>query len=405
MVEGPLIEKYLKALEENPRSRVFAPLAESYRRLGMVDRAIEILKDGMRYHPNYAVGYLGLAACYSDLGQYQLCYTTLKPFVPNSRDNLRLQRLFADACERIGHDYEALETYKFLLFLNPKDAGSAQKVAELEAKSDPLEDLSDSSKGELFPVDSLSSSEDLEEVSWVEVNFHKSEEAQKSVVQEQDSWEMISGSPSEIVESRQAPQRREEPTQLEQLTEHDQDSDREYVVEVSESGSESVESAGAAKNIEAATTSVKKDLASESVPLITHTLVDLYCNQGHFERAEEILLKMLALNPSDAPTLEKLQTVRLLLREAGLGDALVENEDTTEDEESSELETLEATSELESDDSMVAQEQDGRERLMEVFDSRVAKLNDSEGKTRGLNNFLAKIKARAKQRQDSTTRS
>lgn len=387
MVEGPLIEKYLKALEENPRSRVFAPLAESYRRLGMVDRAIEILKDGMRYHPNYAVGYLGLAACYSDLGQYQLCYTTLKPFVPNSRDNLRLQRLFADACEQIGHDYEALETYKFLLFLNPKDSEAAKKVAELEAKSDPLTSLADSPKGELFPVETLNSVDELEDISWVEVNFHKNEENSKPIEDEQDSWKMVSGPTEDHIKSVVV----ETKTPIEEMIESSEDSEREYVIETRTSpGPET-----AAKKEE------KSETPGDSVPLITHTLVDLYCNQGHFERAEEILLKMLALNPSDAPTLEKLQTVRLLLREAGLGEV--------EEPSAEEVATL-TTDDLpdEADEKVVseeADEQDGRERLMEAFDTRVARLNDSEGKVRGLNNFLSKIKNRARQRQDSTTRS
>ncbi len=393
MVEGPLIEKYLKALEENPRSRVFAPLAESYRRLGMVDRAIEILKDGMRYHPNYVVGYLGLAACYSDLGQYQLCYATLKPFVPNSRDNLRLQRLFAEACEKVGHDYEALETYKFLLFLNPKDSEAAKKVAELESKSESLADVSPSSKGELFPVEDLSANEELEDVSWVEVNFHKSAPEEKSQVDEQDSWKMVSGPGPESEGDA-----REPPSETQASSQADSESEREYILDSSNFTSEETQVAGSAEDSKLAQEDQKAP-QSDSVPLITHTLVDLYCNQGHFERAEEILLKMLALNPSDTATLEKLQTVRLLLREAGLGEATQEAESSESTEE--ELPSAEQVETAKEE----ADEQDGRERLMEVFDTRVAKKSDSEGKVRGLNNFLKRIKARASERQDSSTRS
>ena len=41
---SPLLLKYLKTLEEDPASRVFAPLGETYRRLGQVEKAVEVLK-------------------------------------------------------------------------------------------------------------------------------------------------------------------------------------------------------------------------------------------------------------------------------------------------------------------------------------------------------------------------
>lgn len=363
MVEGPLIQKYLKALEENPRSRVFAPLAESYRRLGMVDRAIDILKDGMRYHPNYVVGYLSLAACYFDLEQFQLCYSTLKPFVPTSRDNLRLQRLFAESCEHIGHDYEALETYKFLLFLNPKDKVAATKVAMLEQKNEVALPTREKAKAELFPVEDIRPNESLEEVSWVEVNFHK--HAPDAEVEEEQDWQMHMPT-TETTSKRPA----------------EKVGEREYIVS-------------------AATIEEEKPAEvpqAEHVPLITHTLVDLYCNQGHFERAEEILLKMLALNPKDGPTLEKLQTVRLLLREAGVSEREPEGEDEDEEE-------LEAEEISQSDDDSEGQEDDGHNKLMQIFDSRVTNKVDHSERVRNLNTFLDRIRSRAQERHDPTTRS
>lgn len=364
MVEGPLIQKYLKALEENPRSRVFAPLAESYRRLGMVDRAIDIIKDGMRYHPNYAVGYLSLAACYFDLEQFQLCYSTLKPFVPTSRDNLRLQRLFAESCEHIGHDHEALETYKFLLFLNPKDKNAAAKVSMLEQKDEAASRPSlRTSKAELFPVEDIRPNDALEEVSWVEVNFHKN--APDEEVEAEQDWQM------HMPKSETAPKESGERA-----------SEREYIV--------------SAATIEEEQKPVEEQKA-EHVPLITHTLVDLYCNQGHFERAEEILLKMLALNPKDGPTLEKLQTVRLLLREAGVSETgpVLEQEQDQESEE--ELSSAPHDSE--------GHEDDGHNKLMQIFDSRVTNKVDHTERVRNLNTFLDRIRSRAQERHDPTTRS
>ena len=45
----PNLEKYLKEYQENPRSRVFAPLAEAYRKSGLIDEAIDICREGLEY--------------------------------------------------------------------------------------------------------------------------------------------------------------------------------------------------------------------------------------------------------------------------------------------------------------------------------------------------------------------
>ena len=115
---SPLLVKYLDAYEKNPKSRVFAPLAETYRKLGMRDKAFEILKQGIKNHPSYLMGYLGLAFCYKDIGKLELAYSTIRPFVESSRDNIRMQKLFGSICYELNYFEEALDTYKFLLFLN-----------------------------------------------------------------------------------------------------------------------------------------------------------------------------------------------------------------------------------------------------------------------------------------------
>ena len=42
----PQIYEYLKKYQEDPTSRVFAPLAEAYRKAGLIDEAIEIAREG-----------------------------------------------------------------------------------------------------------------------------------------------------------------------------------------------------------------------------------------------------------------------------------------------------------------------------------------------------------------------
>src|SRR3990172_12124999 len=87
-----LFDKYIKIYEANPYSTVFAPLAECYRKMGRKDKALSILRAGIKNHPDYLLGYLGLAQCYFDLEQFLLAYSTLKPLIERNRENIRLQR-------------------------------------------------------------------------------------------------------------------------------------------------------------------------------------------------------------------------------------------------------------------------------------------------------------------------
>lgn len=167
-----LLEKYSKIYEASPNSLVFAPLAECFRKMGRKDKALSILREGIKNHPDYLLGYLGLAQCYFDLEQFNLAYKTLSPLIEKNRENIRLQRLFARVCERTNHENEALEAYKYLLFLNPKDSESAFKVRELE---DPLLKKMEEKKEE-FKVKKIADFFDSdEENNWETVSFQKIE--------------------------------------------------------------------------------------------------------------------------------------------------------------------------------------------------------------------------------------
>jgi len=128
----PLIEKYKKMYRENPDSKVFAPLADFYRKKGKQNKALVILKEGIKKYPRYILGYLGLANCYFDLGKYELAYDTIKPLVNNNRENIKLQKLFARICERTNRSYEAMETYKYIQFLDPKDEQASKRLVNID---------------------------------------------------------------------------------------------------------------------------------------------------------------------------------------------------------------------------------------------------------------------------------
>lgn len=131
----PILYNYLKKYQEDPNSRVFAPLAEAYRKAGLVDEAIEIAREGLRVHPGFVGGRVALARAFFDKKQYDDVIEELKGIVQDVPDNLVAQRLTAESCLMLGRVAEALAAYKMLLYFAPQDNETAQLVRELEEQA------------------------------------------------------------------------------------------------------------------------------------------------------------------------------------------------------------------------------------------------------------------------------
>lgn len=131
----PLIYTYLKKYQEDPTSRVFAPLAEAYRKAGFVDEAIEIAREGLKIHPSFVGGRVALARALFDKCQYDEVVTELTSVVQDVPDNLVAQRLLAESFLMRGRVAEALDCYKMLLYFAPQDPDTAKIVRELEVQA------------------------------------------------------------------------------------------------------------------------------------------------------------------------------------------------------------------------------------------------------------------------------
>jgi tetratricopeptide (TPR) repeat protein len=47
-------------------------------------------------------------------------------------------------------------------------------------------------------------------------------------------------------------------------------------------------------------------------PIVSHTLIDLYLRQQYYDKALELLYKIIELNPDDQPSLDKIQQIKML---------------------------------------------------------------------------------------------
>ena len=129
---SPALYDYLRKYQEDPTSRIFAPLAEAYRKAGLAKEAVEIAREGLRIHPGFVGGRVALARALFDLRQYDDVMTELRSVIRDVPDNLVAQRLFGDSALMLGRPEEALIAFKMLLYFAPSDPEVGQLVHELE---------------------------------------------------------------------------------------------------------------------------------------------------------------------------------------------------------------------------------------------------------------------------------
>ncbi|MBS1959650.1 MAG: hypothetical protein JST80_09285 [Bdellovibrionales bacterium] len=132
---NPMIYHYLQRYQEDPTSRVFAPLAEAYRKAGLIDEALDIARDGVRIHPHFIGGKVALARALFDKGQFNEVVKELEPVMLDAPDNLVGQKLLAESYLILGRVAQSLNAYKTLLFFMPQDQEIAKIVQEIETKA------------------------------------------------------------------------------------------------------------------------------------------------------------------------------------------------------------------------------------------------------------------------------
>ncbi len=129
------VEKYQILYEKDPKSKIFAPLAEAYRRMGMKKEALRLAKEGIKNHPNFASGLLTYAKILLEDENYDEALPLLQRSVELAPENFLAQNLLAQTYLQSRRPKEALKTYKMLLLLNPNHEAAQRAVKRLESLS------------------------------------------------------------------------------------------------------------------------------------------------------------------------------------------------------------------------------------------------------------------------------
>lgn len=131
-ISPEFVERYQIEFEKNPQSRIFAPLAEAYRQMGMLEEALRICTKGVQIHPDFAGGRVALAKILIDRKDLAGALTHLENAIRISPDNLMAHLLSGEILLELRRPKDALKAFKMVLFLNPSDQRALKAVRKWE---------------------------------------------------------------------------------------------------------------------------------------------------------------------------------------------------------------------------------------------------------------------------------
>lgn len=257
----------LREFQRNPRSLVFVSLAETYRQEGLPQQALEILQEGMVYHPGLASAVVCRARCLFDLKRYAEALADLQVALLHNPENLKAYKLQSEIYLRLGQRKAAMRSLTKVLALYPQDHEASRALSELELLLAPPK--APVPVRTAAPPPSLGRIEDFQVGTFTQ-SMHQIEEAESSLA---PSGELPKAQP---LAAQVAPD----------WTEEDEAS--------------AVASSSAIR-------AEPENATDEEPAFATRTIAELYLRQGLKGKAVKVLRKLLRDDPTNAWARETLQ--------------------------------------------------------------------------------------------------
>ncbi len=127
------IEKLKEKFDKDPNSKLFLPLAEEYRKEGMLDEAIAVLQQGLEKHAAYTSARVLLGKTYLDKGMMDEARKEFESVIKIVPDNLFAHKKLAELYRDTGETALAIKAFKVILKLNPMDEESINNLKDIEA--------------------------------------------------------------------------------------------------------------------------------------------------------------------------------------------------------------------------------------------------------------------------------
>ena len=160
------IDKLEARFRDNPKGRNFAPLADAYRKAGLIDNAIDLCQNGLTLHPDYVSAYIVYARCLVDKKDDAAALGVFKQVLDLDRDNIIALRGLAELAERNGKYEEVVEWLTRLLNVDPMNGDAAESLARAKGKvaTKPLESAPEAATAPMEKPDFAVEHEEAEQV-------------------------------------------------------------------------------------------------------------------------------------------------------------------------------------------------------------------------------------------------
>jgi len=132
---GKQLAYYQRKYDLNPRSRVFAPLADLLRKSGRVQDALPLLERGLTEHPRYVSALVILGRCHLEIGNSRAAREAFRKVLQLDPDNLVVLKMLAEEAARQEKWSEATGLLERIVVLDPSDEPSENKLAQLRTQS------------------------------------------------------------------------------------------------------------------------------------------------------------------------------------------------------------------------------------------------------------------------------
>lgn len=296
------IAKLTEKIAKDPSSKLFVPLAEEYRKSGMLDEAIEVLMEGLKVNPSYTTARVALGKMLLEKGSIKEAQAEFENVVAAVPDNLFAHKKLADIYQSSGDIENLLKEYKIITLLSPEDEDAKKALHELEGRITPkpeeveepavVEEVLEA--GPEIPLEEFPSATELgplaeeeadkgslkeEEVLAEEVSISETEVTQEEVVYEL---------PEEIISPEDLGI--EMPLRMTPVIEHPP-----------------------TKEMEELKAAMEMPLKAEREKIATETLAEMYIKQGMYEKADEIYQQMLSSQPDNMAIHQRREELNFLI--------------------------------------------------------------------------------------------
>ena len=128
------IDELRRRLERDPGSRLFAQLAEEYRKAGAHAEAIRVARAGLTQHPSYPSARLTLGRALLDSGDRAGARVELEAALRDAPDNILASRFLGQALDALGELGPALVQLQKTLKMAPGDRQLESQIVSLQTR-------------------------------------------------------------------------------------------------------------------------------------------------------------------------------------------------------------------------------------------------------------------------------